>query len=641
MASVVEVGMGAVVMSGGGGGGSFCLAGSYRAEDGFRGTNRSALPGGIGVGYHNDVPVVCLGEDANRTLCYKDQPTLHRILSAFDMHDYKDNVGEQPWDEIISSLSVDDVGKLVPGMELHCRWRGTTVEKEDDEGKGPKLSDATFLTADQNLQEGLIGVYYHEEEVKEWIPSSWCNAPVYNGILTGYIDEEVWSCDDDDDDGNDEDSAKKIGGGGCDYIVSDDNRLFHRAFKSLQEKRRKPKEGEGKSLFTYTDYNEVIEEDGYYPYIGVGSGIYAGMDISSYTNIYSMMPFKHDLVLEVDKKLSLYKLYKDDPDASKVFPKSYASYKEALVDTEDEHKDRIGDVIFYVKHSGGTRGEDIYIMTWKELSDEYKEVDGSADDHTANYIVQRSVSDLYTIDGDGPIAGRRFDIRYFVLIAGGKAYLHSSMWCKWVYGPKYDPNDTDPKRQISNLAVYGGGDTARLIFPDVLANPDDGSEWNNNENRRRRTITGSSRRGADPHGWRDALADALDDASGVFANLKEFTRLNPTKYALMGGDAMVREDRSVVIVEFNVWCDLNSKYERLEECLAGQGCRRMVILQEGGDDDAGGGGDNYHVTEQTPVTDIVSIEALSGVLRDTASLVMQIEPVQEIAGFREIVSRNK
>ena len=79
-----------------GGGGSFCLAGSYRAEDGFRGTNRSALPGGIGVGYHNDVPVVCLGEDADRTLCYRDQPSLHRILSAFDMLDYKGNVGEEP-----------------------------------------------------------------------------------------------------------------------------------------------------------------------------------------------------------------------------------------------------------------------------------------------------------------------------------------------------------------------------------------------------------------------------------------------------------------------------------------------------------------------------------------------------------------
>ena len=205
-----------------------------------------------------------------------------------------------------------------------------------------------------------------------------------------------------------------------------------------------------------------------------------------------------------------------------------------------------------------------------------------------------------------------------------------------MYGPKYDPNDTDPKRQISNLAVYGGGDTARLIFPDVLPGAD-GSEWNNNKNRRRTTTPGggSSRRGADPHGWRDALADALDDASGVFANLKEFTRLNPTKYALMGGDAMVREDGSVVIVEFNVWCDLKSKYERLEKCLAGQGCRRMVILQDGED----AGGDNYHVTEQTPVTDIVSSEALSGVLKDTASLVMQIEPVQEIAGFREIVSR--
>ena len=143
-------------------------------------------------------------------------------------------------------------------MELHCLWKGA-AEKEEDEGKGPKKSGAVFLTADQNLQEGMIGVYYHEEEVKEWIPSSWCNAPVYNGTLTGWVNEEVWPCDDDDD----EDSAK-IGGGGCDYIVDGNNRLFHRAFKSLQEKRREPKEGEGKSLFTYTDYTEVIEVDGYF-----------------------------------------------------------------------------------------------------------------------------------------------------------------------------------------------------------------------------------------------------------------------------------------------------------------------------------------------------------------------------------------
>ena len=313
-------------------------------------------------------------------------------------------------------------------MELHCLWKGA-AEKEEDEGKGPKKSGAVFLTADQNLQEGMIRVYYHEEEVKEWIPSSWCNAPVYNGTLTGWVNEEVWPCDDDDDD---EDSAK-IGGGGCDYIVDGNNRLFHRAFKSLQEKRREPKEGEGKSLFTYTEYTEVIEVDGYID-VGAGTGTYVGMDLSPYTTIYSMMPYMHDLVQEIDKKLTLFKLYKDDPEASKVFPKSYASYKEALMDTEDEHKERIrkdiGDVIFYVKHSGGTRGQDIYIMTWEEVSDEYKDLNGSADDDTADYIVQRSVSDLYTIDGDGPIAGRRFDIRYFVRIAGGSAYLHSNMWCK-------------------------------------------------------------------------------------------------------------------------------------------------------------------------------------------------------------------
>ena len=118
----------------GGGGGGFFLPDGFRA-DSFRGTNQSALPEGIGVGYHNDVPVVCLGEYANQILCYRDQPALHRILSAFDQQDYKDDVEITQYDEEIW-LSVDDVWELLPGMELRCRW-SSTVEEEAREAEQP------------------------------------------------------------------------------------------------------------------------------------------------------------------------------------------------------------------------------------------------------------------------------------------------------------------------------------------------------------------------------------------------------------------------------------------------------------------------------------------------------------------------
>ena len=48
------------------------------------------------------------------------------------------------------------------------------------------------------------------------------------------------------------------------------------------------------------------------------------------------------------------------------------------------------------------------------------------------------------------------------------------------------------------------------------------------------------------------MSDALEDACGVFANAKELTKADPTKYLLAGGDAMIKEDGSAVIVEFNV-----------------------------------------------------------------------------------------
>ena len=214
------------------------------------------------------------------------------------------------------------------------------------------------------------------------------------------------------------------------------------------------------------------------------------------------------------------------------------------------------------------------------------------------------------------------------------------MMFRWLLGPKYDPNDTNVGHQT--VKHYSGGEMARLPLSGVPLRDVNGNEWNNNEKKRRSADPHShdSARGADAHGWRDAVADALDDASGVFSNLKELTKADPTKYVLAGADAMIKEDGSAVIVEFNIWPDVSSAYFRgLTRCLAGEGdCLRMVMLSE---DDSNIDADNYHVTERSPACVIVSIESLAEVLRDTASMVMKIQPAHEIEGFREIVTRNE
>ena len=157
-----------------------------------------------------------------------------------------------------------------------------------------------------------------------------------------------------------------------------------------------------------------------------------------------------------------------------------------------------------------------------------------------------------------PLQKRRFDIRYFVLIAQGKVYLHSYMFFRWSLGPEYDPKNTNVESQVINVVAYSAGADlmARLHFVDEPLKDTHGNVWNNSAKKRRRIPTpGSSSKnykGFDPHSWRDSVSDALEDACGVFANAKELTKADPTKYLLAGGDAMIKEDGSAVIVEFNV-----------------------------------------------------------------------------------------
>jgi len=561
------------------------------------------LPPGITVGRINNSDIFCL-DGESRQVCYKDTPGVHRVLSAFNLNNYEKPNNNEKKEEVVP-LTVEDMDKLVPGMWLKCLY------DTDD----TKLYEAMYLTSDADQMspntEGIntpntIGIEYHRDELdkgddaQKIVPISWC-------MPYGY---KVYETDNN-----------------VDYMVIDGvEALFHRAFKDLSNKHIV--RSDEKVLFTYSQYGGDVYKDKNTGYLEMGSddlALPAEMDTAQYSTIYSALTFSHPAVQQLDDKFKLYQLYKDDPLASKVFPRSYSSYKEALGDTEEE-----GEGIFYVKKADATRGEGIYVKTRDELAEDYQELkkDGryDVDEGEGDVIIQQAVTDLYTLHGHDEISGRRFDIRFFLLIARGKVYLHRHFSVRWsLY--QYDPKETNADIQVINKQSYAKQPVPRLVFVDT---PKDinGNEWQNSAKKRRNSRDTVSSDFA--HDWIDAISDACDDASGVFNNLKELTKDDLTKYVLIGGDAMIRNDGSAVLVEFNIWPDI-IYYERLTKCLAGDGvCRPMVLMSS----DSG-----RDINTDSPVSEIVSTEAMAEVIRDTALIVMQIQPVNEIKGFREIIAR--
>jgi len=531
-------------------------------------------------------------------------------------------------------LTIEDIDKLVPGMWLKCLYD----DYDDDE----TLYEAMFLTTDAGLMNPftertpgsyneLIGIEYHKEgldegdDAQKWVPISWC---IPDKVHVNQCDIHQSSSD-----------------STCDYLALNDSveAIFRRAFKDITMlKKQQSKESCSESssnekvLFTYSQHGGDVYKDKNTGYLVMGSddlALPAEMDTSTYSTIYSALLFSDPEIQQVDNKLKLYQLYKNDPLASAVFPKSYSSYVGALLDT-----DETGEDIFYIKDAGATRGEDIYIKTRDELANDYQErkeegeydlVSGEGDIiDEGDVIIQRAVTDLYTVDGDGPISGARFDIRYYLIISDGKVYLHSNMVFKWPLGLKYDPTNTNFDDQVVKDYYYKPG-MIKPTYPETPLKDEYGNKWNNSQRKRRRSSTTGEFRKADMHGWRDAVADALDDASGVFKNLKELTKADPTKYVLAGGDAMIKEDGSAVIVEFNVWPDLAGPYKRLTKCLSGEKCHGMFLQ-------IGESADNYIVTEPTVAAEIVSSEAFAEVMRDMISMVMKVQPADEIEGLREI-----
>ena len=563
------------------------------------------LPPGITVGRLNNSDIFCLDNGESRQVCYKDIPGVHRALTAFNLNDYESPNKDEKKKEVVP-LTVEDMDKLVPGMWLKCLYdindasyyEAMFLTSNAAEQMNPNVDGIIIIGHNTNT----IGIEFDKHELDEGedaqkvVPISWC-------MPNGY---EVYEAD-----------------SHVDYIVEETvDRLFHRAFKELSN--NQSFNLDEKVLFSYSMHETVAKDkDGYIKKSERTTPVPAEMDISQYKTIYSALTFSHPAVQQLDDKFKLYQLYKDDPLASKVFPRSYSSYKEALVDTEEE-----GECIFYVKHARSTRGEDIHIKTRDELAEDYRELkkegDYDVDEGEGDVIIQQAVTDLYTLDGyDDEIAGRRFDIRFYLLIARGKVYLHRHFSVRWSLH-QYDPKETKADIQVINKQSYAKQPVPRLVFVDTPH----GHEWQNSAKKRRNSRDTTSSDFA--HDWLDAISDACDDASGVFNNLQALTKDDPTKYVLIGGDAMIRNDGSAILVEFNIWPDI-VYYERLTKCLAGDGvCRPMVLMSS----DSG-----RDINTDSPISEIVSTEAMSEVIKDTALIVMQIQPANEIKGFREIIAR--
>lgn len=50
---------------------------------------------------------------------------------------------------------------------------------------------------------------------------------------------------------------------------------------------------------------------------------------------------------------------------------------------------------------------------------------------------------------------------------------------------------------------------------------------------------------------------------------------------------------------------------------------------------------SYVITETSPAAGIIASEAISELVYDTAAMVMELQPAEEIGGWREVIVRDK
>lgn len=107
------------------------------------------------------------------------------------------------------------------------------------------------------------------------------------------------------------------------------------------------------------------------------------------------------------------------------FPVTYFSYEEALKSTDDASAQ------FFVKPAWASWGRGIEVKTRAELMEMW-ENDAEENATTGELIIQEAITDLKLI------GGCRFDIRFYILVHGGRVYLHDTGIATWPPGVPFD-----------------------------------------------------------------------------------------------------------------------------------------------------------------------------------------------------------
>eukprot|EP00985_Skeletonema_marinoi_P021899 scaffold13688_cov157-Skeletonema_marinoi.AAC.3 len=343
-------------------------------------------------------------------------------------------------------------------------------------------------------EEELLVIWY-EDALEEWVPAQDCEL----------MDEQIiWKA------------------GQFRYNIHQDHRFdeFHRAFKAVAEEFP----DSPPALFTYWGGPQVVT---------------------------SLETIPREITLDIDHKYTLYQTYKDNPITASAFPQTFATIEEALASPVED--DEVKDPLFFIKDSGGTQGKGIRVVRRSELESEKEPELGEV-------VIQKSINVLTINDaeGKGALHQRRFDIRFYMIIVGGKAYLHSNMYAMWAHTSRpFDPLDTDTENQLPKL---------QLSCRDFLFFPFEGDE---------------SSKAFDPVSWRNQILSSMIKARPTLDVLLQATASDPSSYHLLAGDAIIDQSDRAIIVEYNDWPGYSIFNEHRSRCVdEGQCCRRIVSIDE-------------------------------------------------------------
>jgi hypothetical protein len=202
------------------------------------------------------------------------------------------------------------------------------------------------------------------------------------------------------------------------------------------------------------------------------------------------------------------------------------------------------------------------------------------------------------------------------------------MYSYWAWTKKpYDPEDSSIENNVPNAGLYADG-----LGLGSEPNGRDYHYFSDSEPTWQAPTSCSKGAGFNPRQWRMAVLEALRLARPAFETVMEATAIDPTRYMLLGGDAMMQKSGKAVLTEFNHFADLgvHSAYERCKSQEA-RDCMRRLILE------APRNPCEYIFTSyEEVVAPKVASGYLSDMLKDVVAMVLRLEEAEDIPHFHQV-----